>query len=66
MHFKVSPKSVFVLSNMLKRARVSYESAKSALVLPKVLTQQKRGWSLVQVTLGLGTRGSRLSNLILD
>ena len=39
-------KSVFVLSNMLKRACVSYESANAALVLSKVLTQQKRGWSL--------------------
>ena len=47
MHFKVSPKSVFVLSNILKRARVSYESAKSALLLSKVLIQQKRGWSLI-------------------
>ena len=33
MHFKVSAKSVVVLSSMLKRACVSYESAKSALVL---------------------------------
>ncbi len=33
----------FVLSNMLKRAFASYESAKSALLLSKVLTQQKRG-----------------------
>ncbi len=47
MHIKASPKSVFVLSKVLKRALVSYESAKSALLLSKVLTQQKRGWSLV-------------------
>ncbi len=48
MHFKVSPKSAFVLSNMLKRALASYKSAKSALLLSKVLTQQKRGWSLIE------------------
>ncbi len=51
MHFKVSPKSVFVLSNMLKRALASYESAKSAILLSKVLTQQKRGWSLLWQTI---------------
>ncbi len=47
MHFKVSPKSVFVLSNVIKRALASHESAKSALLLSKVLTQQKHGWSLI-------------------
>ena len=39
MHFKVSPKSVFLLSKVLKQTLATYESAKSVLLLYKVLTQ---------------------------
>ncbi len=45
MHFNVSPKSVNVLSKVLKRTLTTYKSPTSALLLSEVMTWWKCDWS---------------------